>query len=203
LTSGTRATFDTKDVAELADAGARLLESELVHLLTGKRGKVLRIKKVSRSFPELAFDPAVSCPTEVQYSHTIRNRQRSLITKIETLTLNDASEALNAVATLERLLAGLEKLRVPSAMHESACRRDAQESPRTARTNAEMPSRYVGYWSSTPRCSIIFRLLAALSFRSSSATIGPAISRNRKDGMPQGAGAPISSASALIRRQAP
>ncbi|MEX1257157.1 MAG: hypothetical protein WEG36_06020 [Gemmatimonadota bacterium] len=101
----------TKDVAELADAGAQLLERDLVDQLTGKKGEVLQIKKVAKSVHKLAANSAVSYPTEVEYSHTMRSGQRGLVTKTETLTLNDAAEALNAAATLEKRLVGLEKLR--------------------------------------------------------------------------------------------
>ena len=101
----------TRDVAELADAGALLLESDLADELTGKKDELLRIKQVAESVQELAADSTVSYPTEVEYSHTTRNGMGNLVTKTATLTLNDATEALSAAAALERRLVGFEKLR--------------------------------------------------------------------------------------------
>jgi hypothetical protein len=101
----------TRDVAELADAGAQLLESDLADQLTGKKDELLQIKRVAESVHELAADSTVSYPTEVEYSHTSRNGLGHLVTKVATLTLNDAMEAQNAAETLERRLVGFEKLR--------------------------------------------------------------------------------------------
>lgn len=98
------------DVAEIAESGAELLESDLEELLAEKKGEVKEIARVVESVQKLAADPSASYPTEVEYSHTKRSPSGSLITKIETLTLNDAGEALAAAATLEKRMEGLAKL---------------------------------------------------------------------------------------------
>jgi len=100
-----------RDLAELADAGAELLETEVVAELSGKKEEVQRIQEVARSVQELGEDAAVSYPTQVEYSLTVRNGLGGLVTKTEVLVLNDSAEALHAAATIEKRLVTLEKLR--------------------------------------------------------------------------------------------
>jgi hypothetical protein len=100
-----------QDVARLADVGMNLLDQDLEELLAGKRREIQRIRNVAASVHDLATDSTVSYPTEVEYSHTVRNAGGELVTRISTLTLKDPAAALSAAATLENRLDGLAKLR--------------------------------------------------------------------------------------------
>ncbi|MDZ7780207.1 MAG: hypothetical protein U5R14_09800 [Gemmatimonadota bacterium] len=99
------------DVAELAAAGAESLKRDLSELLDEKKVEIERVEEVVTSLHALAADPSASYPTEVVYSHTARDGTRRLVTKTETLTLNDADEALAAAAKIEKQLESYAKLR--------------------------------------------------------------------------------------------
>ncbi len=101
----------TKDMAKLADGGARSLEQDLVELLAEKKTEMQRLEKVAQEIQELAADAKTSYPAVIEYSHTARDGSRGLVTKTETLTLNDADEALSAAASIEKRLESFAKLR--------------------------------------------------------------------------------------------
>jgi hypothetical protein len=101
----------TKDVSKLAEVGAQLLERDLADQVTGKKAEIQQLKKVAKSVEKLASDSDVKYPTEVEYLHTARSGVGGLVTKTAILTLNDASEALDAAATLEKRMDGFTKLR--------------------------------------------------------------------------------------------
>jgi hypothetical protein len=101
----------TRDMTQLADAGAKSLERDLEGLLDGKKNEMKELKKVVKTVSALAVDKKAEFPTEIDYSLTARNGTRGLFTKTETLTLNDADEALSAAAALEKRLDNVTKLR--------------------------------------------------------------------------------------------
>lgn len=101
----------TKHVAALAEAGAHSLEQDIASLLDDKKAEIAELEEVTRSVQELANDANAEYPTEVEYSHTARDGTRTLVTRTETLVLNDADEALSAAATLEKRRDGYAKLR--------------------------------------------------------------------------------------------
>jgi hypothetical protein len=101
----------TRDVTALADAGASALEGDLADEVAGKKSELEELERVTRSVQMLAMDAHASFPAEVEFSHTARHGTRHLVTKTETLTLSDADEAQNAVATLEKRMESWAKLR--------------------------------------------------------------------------------------------
>lgn len=114
----------TSDVEELAAAGALSLERDLAELLEEKKAEMEQLEGVVASLQSLAADENTSYPTEVAYSHTARDGTRRLVTKTETLTLNDADEALAAAAKVEKRLESFAKLR--DQMIEDLEQRQAQ-----------------------------------------------------------------------------
>lgn len=110
-TSADRVAIASKDVMELADVGAQLLDDDLADVVTYKKGEIVQIEKVSKAIRALASDARTIYPTQIEYSHTMRNALGGLVTKTVTLNLNDAAGALSAAAALEKRLEGLGRLR--------------------------------------------------------------------------------------------
>lgn len=106
-----RLALATRDIAELAEAGAQSLEEELAELLTEKENEIARLKEVARSAEALAADESTTYPAEIEYSHTVRDSARHLVTRTETIVLNDAGEAASATAKIERGFDRAAKLR--------------------------------------------------------------------------------------------
>jgi hypothetical protein len=106
-----RAAAAAQDMAKLADVGADSLERDLADLLDGKKAEVTQLKKVAKALHALAADSSTSYPAEIEYSHTARNGSRGLFTKVASLVLNDAGEAVSAAAAIEKRLDNYAKLR--------------------------------------------------------------------------------------------
>lgn len=100
-----------QDMAQLADAGAKALERDLVDLLDDKKNEVKELKKVVKAVNKLATDKKATFPAEIEISLTARNGSRGLFTKTETLTVNDADDAVGTAAKLEKRLDNVTKLR--------------------------------------------------------------------------------------------
>lgn len=100
-----------KDLAALAELGANSLEQDLARQLEEKRAEIDALEDVTRSLRALAADAETVYPAEVAYTHTARDSQRQLVTKIATLVLVDADGAATAASSLEKKLDGFTKLR--------------------------------------------------------------------------------------------
>lgn len=111
-------------MARLAETGARELEADLAVELTSKRAEIKELEKIVTVLRELAADPDTEYPTEIDYSRTSRSGVGHLITKTETLVLNDPSEAEKAADTLEGKRDGFARLR--DEMLEELKRRNRQ-----------------------------------------------------------------------------
>lgn len=109
--SAERMAAATKDVTELADAGACLLDSDLADLVASKREEIRQIQKVTESIRDLAGSADTHYPTEVGYSHTARDANGNFVTRTTTLSLSNADNAYGSAATLGKRMEGLEKLR--------------------------------------------------------------------------------------------
>lgn len=91
-----------KDIMTMAKGGAKFMAHDLAEELARKRTEVSQIHDVAASALKLSEDPDASYPAEITYSYTARDAFRDTITKTETLTVNDAREALSASETIER-----------------------------------------------------------------------------------------------------
>lgn len=110
-TATERITAATRDLAVLAEAGARSLGSDVADLIASKNGEMKQLRQVAQSVQKLAMDASAAYPTEVEYSHTARHGSQSFVTKTQTLTLTNADEAHGAVASLEKSMEGWTRLK--------------------------------------------------------------------------------------------
>lgn len=122
-----RAAAVKKHMTELAEFGAKALDSDLVSLLEEKRAEIDALEEVTSTLRALAENPDAEYPAEVEYSHTARDGQRRLVTKTETVVVADADEATSAAAALEKKLEGYAKLRDQMLEHLEQDRRQIDE----------------------------------------------------------------------------
>jgi len=94
----------SKHVKKLARDGTRAIAKDLADETADKRAETKQIKGVAKALLKLAKDRKTEYPAEVIYVHTTKNPAQGLVTKTETLTLNDAGEAEDAAANLEKRL---------------------------------------------------------------------------------------------------
>ena len=83
---------------------------DLAEEVARKRTEMSQLRDVATSARKLAEDPDTTYPAEITYSYTVRDPSQGLVTKTETLTVNDAVEALAAAETIERNSTGRAKL---------------------------------------------------------------------------------------------
>ena len=108
--SGDSVTKVSKDAMTMARNGAKLLTKDLAEELARKRTEVAQLGDVAIAARKLSEDKKTTYPTEITSSSTARDPTQGLVTKTETLTLNDAQEALSAAEAIERGLPGRGKL---------------------------------------------------------------------------------------------
>lgn len=108
---GARAAAVEKDVTALTELGAETLEDDLARQLEAKKSEIKALEKVTGQLRALAANAKATYPAEVEYAHTGRDAQRRLVTKIEKLTLADATEAASAATALEKKLDSYTRLR--------------------------------------------------------------------------------------------
>jgi septal ring factor EnvC (AmiA/AmiB activator) len=92
-------------------SGARSLKREVAEDLSEKKREEARLKDVIQSVRKLAADPTVEYPVEVSYSHTARDAAVGLVTRTETVTCENAEEALQAARKIEKRMGRWAKLR--------------------------------------------------------------------------------------------
>ena len=101
----------SKTVRSMLKSGARILKQEVADDLSEKRKEEARLKKVIAQIRDIAADDSVEYPVEITYSHTARDAARGLVTKTESLTFEDAKEALKAAKSIEKRMGRWAKLR--------------------------------------------------------------------------------------------
>ena len=108
--SGESVAAASKDVMAIAKSGARAMARDLVEELARKRTEPDQIGDTAASARKLSEDADAAYPAEITYSYTVRDASQGLITKTETLTVNDAREALSAAESIDRSIPGRTKL---------------------------------------------------------------------------------------------
>lgn len=101
----------TKDVLTLARSGARALTKDLDEEVADKKAELTQLKKSAKAFNKLADDGDFTDPIEVTYTHTVRKPSKGLVTRVEIVELNDAGEARDTAAAIEKKLETWGKLR--------------------------------------------------------------------------------------------
>jgi len=100
----------SKDVLKMAKVGAKAMAKDLAEELASKRGEMDQVSEAAEAARVLAEDPDTIYPTEMTYYFTARNASQVLVTKTETIEANDAKEAQSASESIERNIAGRQKL---------------------------------------------------------------------------------------------
>lgn len=101
----------SKDVMTMARSGAKAMARDLAGELAAKKTEISQIRKAASSVNKLAENKKTTYPTEITYSFTVRDATGDLVTKTETLPMNDAEEALSAVTAIEKNPTGRAKLK--------------------------------------------------------------------------------------------
>ncbi|MDH5590755.1 MAG: hypothetical protein OEZ65_10630 [Gemmatimonadota bacterium] len=102
----------TKNVSKLTRSGTRSIARQLEDELAVKKAEMSHLKKTAASVRKLSEKADFAEPIEVSYTHTAREGSQRLVTRTETLTLVEPSEAKEAADTIEKRLDGWDKLRV-------------------------------------------------------------------------------------------
>lgn len=100
----------TTDVMTLAKGGARAMARDLSDELARKRVEVTQLEDAIIAVRKLGEVKGTTYPTEFTYCFTARSATRDLVSKTDTLVLNDAGEALSAGDSIEKTLPSRTKL---------------------------------------------------------------------------------------------
>lgn len=106
-----RLTRATQDLADLAEAGALSLKSDVDDEVAAKNDELRQLEEVARTVQKMAASERTVYPAEIEYSRTARQGTQNLVTKTDTLTLSDNAEAQSAVGTLEKSMERWSRLR--------------------------------------------------------------------------------------------
>lgn len=91
----------SKEVAKLVRKGARRMKRNVGQELEDKSSEIAELKKVVKEVEKLADNPD-SLPTEVTYQHTARHASHGLVTKTETLELENEEDARKAAKKMKK-----------------------------------------------------------------------------------------------------
>ncbi len=108
--SGDSVVVASKDVMTMAKSGARSMASDLTEELARKRTEASQIADTAAAARKLSEDADTTYPAEITYCYTARDATHGVVTKTETLTVNDARETLSAAEAIERSVPGRTKL---------------------------------------------------------------------------------------------
>jgi hypothetical protein len=100
-----------KDILKLARSGARLLTRELADEVADKKTEMSGLTKAAAALRKLAKKADFTDPVEFSYAHTARTPPKGLVTRIETLSLANATEAEDAARLIESKRESWDKLR--------------------------------------------------------------------------------------------
>lgn len=92
----------SKDVLSMSKSGAKTMAKELVEELVRKRDESAQLSLAAESARKMSEDADATYPAEIIYLYTVRDASQNLVTKTETVEVNDAREALAASETIER-----------------------------------------------------------------------------------------------------
>ncbi len=92
----------SKDVKKLVRSGTQSLKREAANELAVKELEIEELESVSASIRELAESEDTSYPCDLSYVHTARDAARGLVTKTQTVTVNDAAEVTKVADTIDK-----------------------------------------------------------------------------------------------------
>jgi hypothetical protein len=91
-----------KDVAKLTKAGVSLMRQDLENTLAQKKTEIAKLKQTADSIRALSSEATAAYPAEVHVTFTVRSGLGRLVTKNESLVLNDSADALRVAEELDR-----------------------------------------------------------------------------------------------------
>lgn len=91
----------SREVGKLVKRGARRMKRNIRQELEEKESEIKELKKVVKQVEKLADDPD-ALPTEITYQHTARHASQGLVTKTETLELEDEEAARKAAKKMNK-----------------------------------------------------------------------------------------------------
>jgi hypothetical protein len=91
-----------KDVATLTKAGVGLMREDLANALAQKKTEIAKLKEAADSVRALLSEATAAYPAEVHVTFTARSGLGCLVTKNESVVLNDSADALRVAEELER-----------------------------------------------------------------------------------------------------
>lgn len=100
----------SKDFMTMAKGGSRAMGRDLANELAAKKVEMKRLAATLVEATKLAESPETAFPADITFSYTVRDAFSELVTKTETLTPTEASEAASAAAALERSMPSRTKL---------------------------------------------------------------------------------------------
>ena len=100
----------SKDFMTMAKGGSRAMGRDLANDLAAKKVEMKQLAATLVEATKLAEGPETAFPTVITFSYTLRDAFSELVTKTETLTPTEASEAASAAAALERSMPSRTKL---------------------------------------------------------------------------------------------
>ena len=101
----------SKDVLTMAKGGAKSMARDLAEELAGKKTEIAQIRRAAASATKMAESKKTTYPAEITYSFTVRDATGDLVTRTETLPMENSEEALSAAATIEKNPTGRLKLK--------------------------------------------------------------------------------------------
>ncbi len=101
----------SKDVLTMARGGAKAMAKDLAEELAAKKTEISQIRRAASTVNKLAASKKTTYPVEITYCFTVRDATGDLVTKTETLPMDDAEEALSADTTIEKNPTGRTKLK--------------------------------------------------------------------------------------------
>ena len=101
----------SKDILTMAKGGAKAMAKDLAEELAGKKTEISQVKRAAATVTKMANSKKTTYPTEITYHFTVRDATGDLVTKTETLPMENADEAFSAVTTIEKNPTGKLKLK--------------------------------------------------------------------------------------------
>lgn len=101
----------SKDVLTMTRGGAKSMAKDLAKELAGKKTEMSQIKRAAATVTKMAESKKTTYPTEITYTFTVRDATGDLITKTETLPMENSEEALSAATAIEKNPTGRLKLK--------------------------------------------------------------------------------------------
>lgn len=92
----------SKDIVRLTRNGVRSMMRDLSKEISTKKAEMKQLKAAAKAIRALAEDRSTTYPAEFSYTHTGKEPAAGLVTKTVELVLNDAEEAEDAAALIDK-----------------------------------------------------------------------------------------------------